>query len=358
MLPTHRAPGLAGLLLALILAMLSGCTTIKVPDDSGASSNLIATTTTLAASATNVAVGTNFTLTATVSPSGATGTVTFHDGATVLGSGTVDSGIATFTTTSLAAGTHTITATYNGSSIYAPSTSAAIPVTVSAQPLTPTTITLAAATTSIYPGFYDLLTATVVSPSATGSVTFYDGNRPVSNETLNASGVALFGSGVFSTAGTYNLTASYGGSATYAPSTSNTVTVDVTSIPIIPTAVTVTLSAASVRFGDSVTVTVTVSPSDAIGGLVVFQDGKLLIGNEPGLVPLLSRRDQQRSMPLSLPPHPPTPAITINTTNNLLTIISFTEMLPVGTHTFSAQFAGSIAFEPSTSNPATLVVTP
>ena len=54
---------------------------------------------------------------AVVSPGAGTpaGTVTFNDGATVLGTRTLNaSGIATFTTSSLRVGTHTITAVYNG----------------------------------------------------------------------------------------------------------------------------------------------------------------------------------------------------------------------------------------------------
>lgn len=43
-----------------------------------------------------------------------TGRVQFLDGATVLGSATIYRGTATFTTNSLAVGTHTITATYSG----------------------------------------------------------------------------------------------------------------------------------------------------------------------------------------------------------------------------------------------------
>ena len=53
------------------------------------------------------------TFTATV-PSGATGTVQFLDGATVLGSGTISGTTATFTTSTLAVGTHSVTAVYSG----------------------------------------------------------------------------------------------------------------------------------------------------------------------------------------------------------------------------------------------------
>ena len=54
-----------------------------------------------------------------------TGTVTFKEGATVLGTGTVNaSGQATYTTSSLGAGSHTITAVYNGDTNFNASTGA------------------------------------------------------------------------------------------------------------------------------------------------------------------------------------------------------------------------------------------
>jgi hypothetical protein len=68
------------------------------------------------------------TLTATVAavPPGAgtpTGTVSFFDGATLLGTGTLAGGIATLTTSTLAVGSHSLTAVYNGSSNFTGSTS-------------------------------------------------------------------------------------------------------------------------------------------------------------------------------------------------------------------------------------------
>ena len=77
-----------------------------------------ATTTTLVSSKNPSTHGTAVTFTATVKPAFggvATGTVTFKQGTTVLGTGTVNaSNKATFTTSSLAVGTHSITATYPG----------------------------------------------------------------------------------------------------------------------------------------------------------------------------------------------------------------------------------------------------
>jgi hypothetical protein len=77
----------------------------------------VATTTTLSASpAGTAAQGAPVTLTASLSPQTAAGTVTFRDGtgtaATVLGTSTVVSGVAVLTTAVLAAGSHSLTASF------------------------------------------------------------------------------------------------------------------------------------------------------------------------------------------------------------------------------------------------------
>src|SRR5207237_5612068 len=58
--------------------------------------------------------GQSVALTATVSPSTATGTVTFKDGSTSLGTGTLSNGTATLTLSTLAMGPHSLTAVYGG----------------------------------------------------------------------------------------------------------------------------------------------------------------------------------------------------------------------------------------------------
>jgi sugar lactone lactonase YvrE len=84
-----------------------------------------ATATTLATSASPVLLGASITFTATVGSAAGVppGTVQFLNGATLLGAATLNaSGVATFTTSSLPAGTYTITATYQASTNYASST--------------------------------------------------------------------------------------------------------------------------------------------------------------------------------------------------------------------------------------------
>ena len=96
--------------------------------------NRVSTTTGLAGSTSPSALGDSVSFTATVT-SGATGTVTFKDGSTTLGTVTISGTTATFSTTALTAGTHSITAVYGGDTNYATSTSAAVSQTVAAAPL-------------------------------------------------------------------------------------------------------------------------------------------------------------------------------------------------------------------------------
>jgi hypothetical protein len=88
------------------------------------------TTVTLTSNRNPSKVNQAITFTAAVSPSGATGTVRFFDGSTLLGSGTVSGGVASLTTSSLSVGSHSITAQYMGDGSYNGSTSAVLAQTV------------------------------------------------------------------------------------------------------------------------------------------------------------------------------------------------------------------------------------
>lgn len=182
---------------------------------------LTSTTTTLASSSSSTTTGSSITLTATVSPSAATGTITFYAGSTVLGTSTLSAGAATLSTSFSAAGSYAVTAVYNGSTTYATSTSSAVSVSVTASALTATTTALVSSTTTPTAGSKFTLTATVSPVAASGTVTFYAGSSVLGTATLS-SGTATLSTSI-STAGIYTLTAVYSGSTTYATSTSNSV---------------------------------------------------------------------------------------------------------------------------------------
>lgn len=110
----------------------------------------MATVTTLASNINPVTAGQSVTFTANVVTVGQTltpaGTVTFLDGTATLGMAPLnDSGLATLTTSSLAAGSHTISANYTGSTAIAASSSAPLKETVdstSTTSIAPFTLTL------------------------------------------------------------------------------------------------------------------------------------------------------------------------------------------------------------------------
>ncbi len=107
----------------------------------------VATITTIATSGSPATAGTNVTFTATVTTTTGvvSGTVNFSDGSTLLGTGTLNSsGVATFSTTTLAPGSHTITAAFQANTNFNASsatltqtiTAAAGSFTISASPAT------------------------------------------------------------------------------------------------------------------------------------------------------------------------------------------------------------------------------
>ena len=152
--------------------------------------------------------GTAVAFTATVVPA-APGSVVFKDGSTTLGTVTLVSGQATFTTsaTALALGSHSITAYYGGSGSFTASTSAAYGYTVTAMPLTITGVTAA---NKVYDGNATAaLTGGAVSGVISGeTVTVVPGtgafaSANVGTQAVTASAYALGGSN----AGNYVLSA-------------------------------------------------------------------------------------------------------------------------------------------------------
>jgi len=100
-------------------------------------SGTTATTTTLTSSTNPSAVGQAVTFTAKVAATSGTGsptgTVTFLDNGTSIGSGALSSGTATLKTSSLSQGSHPITAQYSGDSTFAMSTSSPLTQIVNVQ---------------------------------------------------------------------------------------------------------------------------------------------------------------------------------------------------------------------------------
>jgi hypothetical protein len=230
----------------------------------------VATTTNLISSLNPSLPGQNVTFTATVLPSSATGTVTFNDGANTLGTGTLAAGVATFQTSVLGSGSHSLTAVYGGDSSYATSASAAIIQSINQ---TPTTTSVTANPSSITYGQTVTFTATVFPSTATGAVVFKDGSATLGTGTVSG-GLATFTTATLN-AGARQITALYGGDTLNPSSTSAVLSYNVN--PAVTT-ITLSSSAPSVTAGQSVTFRAVVTPSTATG-TVTFKDGGSLIGS-------------------------------------------------------------------------------
>src|SRR5207237_229303 len=171
----------------------------------------------LASSAASPVAGQSVTFTAVVSATapGAGmpgGIVTFFDGATTLGTGTLSGGQASLSTSGLAVGGHTITAAYGGDADLTGSTSAALSETVNQAAAG---VALGASTAAPVFGQSITFTATVsaTGPGAgtpTGTVTFNDGAATLGTATVNASGQASFTTSGLAV-GSHSVTAAYGG---------------------------------------------------------------------------------------------------------------------------------------------------
>jgi len=177
------------------------------------------TTTSLTSSLNPSTSGQSVTFTATVTGSSPTGTVQFKDGVSNLGSAVpLAGGTASFTTSSLTSGGHSITAVYSGDSNNTTSTSAPLAQTVN-QAATTTSLTSSLNPSQV--GQAVTFTATVTSGGGTptGTVTFKDGATALGSATLAGGGVAALTISSL-TLGSHSITAVYGGGASFAASTS------------------------------------------------------------------------------------------------------------------------------------------
>jgi MYXO-CTERM domain-containing protein len=196
---------------------------------------------TLAAVPSASTYGQDVTFTATLSAvsGGATptGSVSFTDGSTTLGTGTLDgSGAATLAVHTLGAGSHTITATYGGDTLNAGGSTASVSLIVSPRA---TATALGSAPSASTVGESVTLTATTTA-SATpplggggsglvalaGTVTFKDGTTTIGAATLGADGIAVLMIDALA-AGTHTLTATYEGADNYVSSASAPLTQEV-----------------------------------------------------------------------------------------------------------------------------------
>jgi hypothetical protein len=150
------------------------------------------------------------------------GTVTFYDGVTVIGTSTLNaSGVATLSASGLAAGAHVVTAAYGATNNFSASTSPAWTQTVNkansstilASSLNPssvgTDVTFTAVVNAVSPG----------AGTATGTITFTDGNAVLATVAVNGLGQATLLTASL-TVDIHSITAVYSGDSNFIASTS------------------------------------------------------------------------------------------------------------------------------------------
>ena len=244
-----------------------------------------ATTTTIVSSLNPSSTGVNVTFTATVKATAPasgtrTGSVDFQDGGVDIagcGAQTVSAaGTATCTTGALAAGVHSITATYSGDVNFVTSTSAPLAQNVLS---TTATVVTSNANPSVY-GQSVQYTATVTGgPAMTGTVTFRDGGSNIAGCVAVPVSAGTASCSVSPAIGSHTITAIYSGDAADTASTSPALT-QVVGADGTTTVMTVTVNPSV--YGQSVTFTATVS-ANAPGagtptGKVAFKSGGTNIG--------------------------------------------------------------------------------
>ncbi len=244
----------------------------------------------LSSSAGSTQFGQSVVLTATVTSSGGatpTGTVTFQDGTTVLGvavlSATASGAQASFSTSALAIGSHSLTAVYNGDNSLIGSTSAAVTQTVSQAS---TTTALSSSTPSVTSGQSVTFTATVTGSNGgtpTGTITFMDGSTVLATASLSAASSGAQATFTTSTLadGMHTITAVYNGDSTFSGSTSDILNQIVTDGTTLGSATTLSSSNLQAAPGQVVTFTATVTGGDGgtPTGTVTFEDGSTVLGS-------------------------------------------------------------------------------
>ncbi len=240
---------------------------------------------------------------------------------------------ATFSTTTLAVGPHTISAAYGGDTTFAASTATPLTQTVDA----PTSTTLSSPANPSTVGQSVTFTATVSGPrgagTPSGSVSFDEGSTTLDSAALNAAGQATFTTSMFALGSDF-ITAVYAATGSFLTSASAPLAQVVNAVALqAATTTTLSSSANPSTVGQTVIFTATVAPVTGIGstptGTVIFAiDGKA-------------------DSPVTL------------TEANGKDLAAFTMPdLAAGRYTVSADYSGDTVFAASDSSSITQVVNP
>jgi hypothetical protein len=264
-------------------ALLAGGAALALPLGGGADATGGAPdSVTLTSSQSPAGYGQPLVLTATVLPASGTGavtgTVTFTDGGSPLGTVPLNAdGQAALADSTLAAGDHSLQAAYAGSASFAPATSAVLTQVVEVQGSS--TLLIAAFNPATYG---QVVVVAAVLPSAgagvpSGRVSLMDGGTAAASASLQ-DGVAAMALPTLS-AGDHRLVARYPGDGNFSASTSPALSVDVEQAE---TATSLTASPSPAAVGQTVTLTARVtSATGSPTGAVSFSAGDRWVGTAP-----------------------------------------------------------------------------
>jgi hypothetical protein len=181
--------------------------------------NTVMTSTGISASTSSPTSGAVVTFTASVTSGSASpfGGASFYDSGTLLGTVSLVSGTASFSTASLSMGSHRITAVFNKNATFRSSTSPALNITVAAA-------SAALAKSLVLVNLQNnsgaaVLSAMVANPVVAGKVSFLESGRILGTTSTDALGRALLPVSMLSS-GSHNFSASFAGSSQFAPAVS------------------------------------------------------------------------------------------------------------------------------------------
>jgi uncharacterized protein (TIGR03437 family) len=206
------------------------------------------------------------------------GTIALNDGPATLATATIAGGAATFSVTSLGAGSHSLTAVYPGDSNYAPATSAALPLTVTTG--APGLALTSNPASPLVSGQTTILTATLTAcPSASGTVTFHESAVSISPTPVKVVGGKAQLTYTPHGAGAHRLSATYSGDPTCS-AVDNAAWPLVLTVQQSPPSIALRVSSSPIPYGQPLVFTAIVSAVAPAGGTpsgnVIFKDGSFV----------------------------------------------------------------------------------
>jgi len=222
--------------------------------------------------------GASISLTATVSPPGATGTVTFSDitggGSVGLGDAPIVDGKAAISASFPTPGKRLIRATYGGDANYDPATSATLTQQVQAPSLTPTTTALGVAPNPVPAGSQTTFTATVSPIPSTGDVAWYVDGVKVGTTPVGVDGKAALNR-TFADPGAHAIRANFVEGTLYADSQSPIVNITVSAVAYT---VSITATPSVVVTGTTTHLVASVNPH--VAGSFKLYANSILVGTQ------------------------------------------------------------------------------